>query len=287
MASPRPAWCQELPRPIYAGLERVESGSDWFEVYEVRDGVFALYEPFQFEEVISYLVLGQERALLFDSGLGIGRISQVVSLLTTLPVTVLNSHTHLDHIGGNAEFDEVLGLDHDYSRSHAAGLANSEVRETLRPEALCADLPPDVDRESYRIRSYEVARWVADGERIDLGGRDLEVVLTPGHTPDSLMLLDSANGLLFTGDSFYEGPIYLFAPETDRAAYQRSIDRVAALVPQLDLLLPAHNTPMAAPTLLLELQEALRAIDTGAMEGSPERGRVEYRFDRFSILVSP
>jgi len=62
----RPQWCRELPRPEYKRLERVSVPSDWFEVYRVRPGVFAIYEPHQFEEVISYLILGERLALLFD-----------------------------------------------------------------------------------------------------------------------------------------------------------------------------------------------------------------------------
>src|SRR5215510_1299191 len=93
----RPEWCRELPRPEYAKLERVNVHDDWFEVYRIRPGVFAIYEPHQFEEVISYLVIGSKRALLFDTGMGIGKISDVVMELTKLPVIVLNSHTHFDH----------------------------------------------------------------------------------------------------------------------------------------------------------------------------------------------
>src|SRR5216684_8250228 len=98
----QPEWCKKHPRPAYSKLERVPTADPWFEVYRIRSGVFAIYEPHQFEEVISYLILGERRALLFDTGLGVGAISQVVRQLTPLPVTVLNSHTHFDHTGGNA-----------------------------------------------------------------------------------------------------------------------------------------------------------------------------------------
>src|SRR5258706_6075323 len=97
----RPEWCRELPRAEFKKLERVLPDESWFEIYRIRPGVFAIYEPKQFEEVISYLILGDDRALLFDTGLGVGKISAVVIRLTTLPVTVINSHTHFDHVGGN------------------------------------------------------------------------------------------------------------------------------------------------------------------------------------------
>jgi hypothetical protein len=65
-----PEWCRPLPRPEYKSLERVPIGDAWFEVYKVALGVFAIYEPHQSEETISYLVLGEKRALLFDTGMG-------------------------------------------------------------------------------------------------------------------------------------------------------------------------------------------------------------------------
>jgi hypothetical protein len=78
----RPEWCRQLPRPEYGKLERVLSDESWFEIYRVQPGVFAIYEPKQFEEVISYLILGEKRALLFDTGLGVGRIGATVARLT-------------------------------------------------------------------------------------------------------------------------------------------------------------------------------------------------------------
>jgi glyoxylase-like metal-dependent hydrolase (beta-lactamase superfamily II) len=125
-----------------------------------------------------------------------------------------------------------------------------------------------------------------DGERIDLGGRELDVIFTPGHTPDSLVLFDRKNGLLFTGDTFYPGPIYLFTPETDFAAYTRSVARLAALEPQVKLLLPAHNVPVAEPFYLKRLDDAVEQVHHGTVKGQVTDGHLEYTFDGFSLLLS-
>lgn len=69
--APIPDWCRALPRPEYKTLERVSISDPWFEVYEPAQGVFAIYEPHQAEETISYLIVGEKRALLFDTGMGI------------------------------------------------------------------------------------------------------------------------------------------------------------------------------------------------------------------------
>src|SRR5579863_2177590 len=86
----KPEWCQQLPRPVYATLEKVSTPDPWFEVYKIRPGVFAIYEPHQSEEVISYLIVGTKKALLFDTGMGISNIRKLVEGLTRLPLSVLN-----------------------------------------------------------------------------------------------------------------------------------------------------------------------------------------------------
>ncbi len=100
-------WWDTLPRPEWSAFERIDQDQDWFEVYRIADGVFAIYEPGQFEEVISFLITGNEKALLFDTGLGIGDMKRVVEQLTDLEIVVLNSHTHYDHIGGNYQFETI------------------------------------------------------------------------------------------------------------------------------------------------------------------------------------
>jgi glyoxylase-like metal-dependent hydrolase (beta-lactamase superfamily II) len=282
----RPEWCGQLPRPEYKTLERVLSDEAWFEVYRIRPGVFAIYEGKQFEEVISYLIIGAKRALLFDTGLGIGKISAVVARLTTLPVTVINSHTHFDHVGGNAEFNEIWNRDLPYTRMNMRGQSNIYSRDALAPERLCGPLPSGVNAKSYSIRPWKSTHSLHDSERVDLGGRVIEVLFTPGHTPDSLVLLDRANGLLFTGDTFYRGPIYLFVPETDLAAYTRSVTRLASLEPQVKLLLPSHNTPLAEPIFLKRLAEAVPLVKNGGAKAQVTEGRREYLFDGFSLLLS-
>ncbi len=282
----RPPWCLELPRPAYKTLERVNVPGSWFEVYRIRPDVFAIYEPHQFEEVISYLILGAERGLLFDTGLGIGNISSVVKRLTSLPVTVLNSHSHFDHIGGNSEFGNILGMKTNFTLDHALGFPNARVKDALQAIRVCGRLPEDVDPESYSIHAFQISEFVKEGYRINLGGRELEVILTPGHTPDSLCLLDRGNRLLFTGDTFYLGPIYLYTPETDFALYSKSVDKLAKLAPTVDLLLPGHNVPTANPGYLAKLAEAVRQVQAGTVQPKMNEGRREYVFEGFSLLLA-
>lgn len=282
----RPHWCRELPRPEYKALERLDIHDDWFQVYRIRPGVFAIYEPHQFEEVISYLIVGENRGLLFDTGLGVGKIHEVVADLTKLPIIVLNSHTHFDHTGGNADFTEIFNQESPFTRANSKGQSNILTHDALKPERLCGPLPKGVSASSYAIRPWHIAHRLKDGERFNLGGRELEVIFTPGHTPDSLCLLDRAQGLLFTGDTFYPGPIYLFMPETDFAAYAKSIARLAKLAPDLKLLLPAHNVPIADPASLTQVLEAVQKVQSGSAQATVTEGRREYHFRGFSLVLA-
>jgi glyoxylase-like metal-dependent hydrolase (beta-lactamase superfamily II) len=285
------SWCDAAPAPQFAALEKSDAGDGWFTVYAVSPGVFAITEPRQYEGVTSFLVIGSNRTVLFDSGLGVAGIRDVVRRLTSLPVTVVNSHTHFDHVGGNREFEDVRSLDDPYSLASARGEVAPSLAayasETLAEDHVCGPLPAGVTSRRYAIPTWRVSGHVQDGEILDLGERRLEVLRTPGHTPDSICLLDRANGLLFTGDTYYSGEIYLWTPETSIADFTASIDKLAGLEPGLRKLLPAHGPPVAEPERLPELQQALQDIQAGRarFENTAENRRL-YKFDHFSVLMS-
>ena len=283
-AEETPDWCKNQPRPEYSKLERVQVKDRWFEVYRIRPGVFALYEPHQFEEVISYLILGTQKAVLFDTGMGISNIKGVAEELTKLPVGVLNSHTHNDHVGDNWRFRDIYGMPTDFTRANAKG-SKADAQAELLPGEICGAPPPGFDRKSYRTKPFHISHWLHDGDKIDLGDRELQVIATPGHTPDSIALLDERNGLLFTGDTFYPGPIWLFRPETDLDAYVSSIQKLAALAPNLQLLLTAHNVPVAEPDYLPRVAEAIRQVRRGQVRAVPKDGKREFVFEGFSFLM--
>jgi len=286
-ASKKPAWCEKLPRPGYSELRRVPVADTWFEVYKVAPEVFAIYEPHQSEETISYLILGRERTLLFDTGMGIGDLKALTSKLSSLPVTVLNSHTHDDHVGDNWQFDTVYGMDADFTRQNAKG-SKADAQAEIAPGELCGALPAGFNPSTYATRPWHVTKWLHDGDRIDLGGRTLEVIATPGHTPDSICLFDRANGLLFSGDTYYPGPIWLFRPETDLVAYGKSVRRLAALQPQVRLVLGAHNVPVAPPEVLGELAAAFEKVQAGQVQyKSAGEGKITYQVGSIEFLVKP
>jgi glyoxylase-like metal-dependent hydrolase (beta-lactamase superfamily II) len=281
-----PSWCRALPRAQYKDLERVPVSDAWFEVYGVAPGVFAIYEPHQSEETIGYLITGEKEALLFDTGMGIGDIKKVTTELTRLPIVVLNSHTHNDHVGGNWQFDTIYGMDTNFTRASARG-SREDAQSEVAPGEICGALPQGFDKKAYVTRPWKITAYKHDGDRIDLGDRSLEIITTPGHTPDAVCLLDRNHGLLFTGDTYYPGPIWLYRPETDLEAYGASIRRLATLAPQVKIVLGAHNIPTAPPSVLAQLVSAFEAVRAGKIPpASASSGRVVYQVGNISFLMA-
>jgi len=281
------AWYDNLPRAEWAEYEQVLEDTEWFEIYKIRPGTFAIYEPGQFEETISFLILGAERALLFDTGIGVGDIKAVVTQLTDLPVTVVNSHAHYDHIGGNHQFKDILCLNTDYGRKRQKGLPKNEAAEFIQPAWLgYKDLPANFNRNTYSIKPYKISGPVTDGDVIDLGGRSLKVIHLPGHSPDSIALLDNEAQDLYVGDIFYLAPLYAHLEGSDMSAYQASANRLAALAPVLDDVMTAHNVPIVSPEYLIKMRSGFNAIQSGDAEFIITDGAREYDFGDFSIITS-
>ncbi len=112
-------WYENLPRKSWERFEKIETSHTWFEIYELPHDVYAIYEPGQFQEVISYIAIGEEAAALIDTGYGMGDIKGLAEELTDLPLTVITTHTHVDHIAQNHQFERVAVYDHPFARDNA------------------------------------------------------------------------------------------------------------------------------------------------------------------------
>ena len=216
------------------------SGNRWFEVREFDDGVVGIGEPGHSEDVKSYLVRGRDRALLIDTGTGIGDIRAVVESLVDTPVLVINSHGHWDHIGGDWRFEPVW-IHVAEADLPPAGVPNAGMRGRLAPEHLNRPLPRGVDPETFAIPPAAVGRTLMGGEVVDLGDRSFGVVLTPGHSPGGISLVEERTGVAIVGDALYAGPLYGHLDGSDPTVYRETLRRLAVLAPDLRAVYPGHN----------------------------------------------
>jgi glyoxylase-like metal-dependent hydrolase (beta-lactamase superfamily II) len=251
----------------------------WHSVTPISPDIFLISEPMgRVDPRIGvatcnmYLFVGRERAALVDSGMGIGDLRGVVLQLTDLPCTVLNTHSHWDHVGSNASFAEtaIHQLEAD-KLGHEQRLG--QFRQAFRCPADPAVLPPSFDVNAYHIVPPEATRTIRDGDQIDLGGRLIEAVHTPGHSPGHTAYLDRASGLVCTGDTAYEGPVFACFEGGDPLAFMRTASRLAALPGPL-VVCPGHNAVIADPGWLPWYARCVEDAVTGRVEGDLRQGLV-------------
>lgn len=285
----RPAnWWDALPREGYRNLERLDTGQEWYAVYRLDARTRIIYEDGQFDENVSYLVEGDRQAVLIDTGDNLADIRELVRGMTSLPIAVLNTHRHLDHIGGNYLFDEVWAYDHRVTREVAAlGVNHEAALEVIQPGSLRKPVPEPFYENTYCIPPYRVTRWIADGEKIDLGGRVLEAIHTPGHAPDHLMFMEKETGYFWTGDNFYTGCVYTHLPWGNLDVFIDTYER--KILPRLSearLLLPSHNDPCSRLDVLEEIAALARLARKGGGEyEAGEKGMRKYRGSCFSLVI--
>jgi glyoxylase-like metal-dependent hydrolase (beta-lactamase superfamily II) len=261
----------DITDPKPAKIAKGRMVDDYFAVQDLGDGTYAIGEPRYYQQNYAYLIVGQKRALLFDSGSGTHDISPVVASLTRLPVTVMVSHLHFDHLGGIAPFGHVAMIDLPQTR---ADVSDGWFRPSRYEYLGKADhrVPP----------RFKVAEWLAPGAVIDLGGRSLSVLSAPGHTPTSAALYDAGTHRLFIGDYIYPTTLYAFLPGASLAAYRQTAHRLLTTLPADTVLWTAHccraGEGVSAPWLtmadLRDLDAALAKVADGTAQAKGVYPRV-------------
>ena len=218
----------------------------YYRVFPREPGHFRIKEK---TSVGCDLFVGEHSALLLDTGYGCGKLRQVVdSLRGDLPLTVVNTHGHPDHAGGNYQFagcpiylaPEDLGIYSSYT---------NEAERRRSYQAMAADCDPaELDGEdAYSCAAPPATLPLTEEQIFDIGGRRLRVVAFPGHTAGSIGLLDESTDLLYTGDAM-NAATWMFLPESLHiSVYAASIRKAIAMgcpgfyVSHGDALLDPHH----------------------------------------------
>jgi len=265
----------------------------WYTVAQLEEKIYCISEPFGMlderfgiETVNMYLVIGETRAALVDTGTGIGYLPDVVRSLTTLPCVVLNTHFHWDHVGGNSRFEET-GIHADEAHLVAQEPDVSWMIEPLQSPRAQSVLPQGFVPAAYRVPAKSARFTFQQGDTIDLGGRALGVIHIPGHSPGHSAFFDAFSGALFTGDGAYPGPMYACFAGGNPEAFARSLRHMAALE-GIAMVCPGHNDTVCEQGWLERLADGAEAALAGEVTGEPGDGFIEgkeFKFDGFSIWL--
>lgn len=251
---------------------------NWFTIDHIDKDTHIISEYRHWEETHAYLLNGTERSLLLDTGLGICNIYDEVIKLTDKPVTAVATHIHWDHIGGHKFFPDF------YAHEDELNWLNGEFPLTLEQikdmVVDCCDLPEGYNVDNYRFFQGTPTMVLKDNDIIDIGGRSIQVLHTPGHSPGHICFFEKERGYLFTGDLVYKDTLFAYYPSTDPKAYLKSIERVATL--PVKKVFPAHHSLDIHPEILIRMRDAFRHLES---EGKLHHGSGTFKYKDFAIWI--
>lgn len=221
-----------------------------YRVVKLDDQTWRIEEGEGPRSVYLYLLAGRNRAILLDTGFGTLNVAGITARLTPLPVTVLNTHAHFDHIGANHQFARVFLHPDD------AVLYDLHSRKVPPPGSASREgLPP--------------LQWMTDGMTFDLGGRTLRVIHTPGHSLGSVCILDVERRWLFTGDTCCKADVLLCLENCATVAgYAAAIRTLQRWRGAFSLTWPSHHAVPVEPEILDQFSQAAQLLLAGAA-GTP------------------
>jgi len=212
--------------------------------------------------VYCYLVEGRDYALLIDSMMGFGILRDFCKTLTAKPIKLVNTHAHWDHIGGNIHFascyihhreipilQEAVGYTKEQFFAVAKQMAQLEYQELLKLDENFADAKPMQVLPIY------------DGDLFDLGDRKIEVMEVVGHTPGSIVLIDSKTRIAYAGDACNTNTLLEFPHSLPVTTYMESLLKFQKRKDDFDKLYCGHE--VLEPSIIDEAIETVARVIAG------------------------
>ncbi len=234
-------------------MEQIQKTHPIYEWKEILPGAYRISEG----DVFMDLIVGSHHGLLFDTGYGYGDLYALVREITDLPLYVLNSHGHVDHVCGNWQFGEVFLHPKDVA------LCIQHSSQACRRDAAGeAALPPEFDLEAYCGRGSGILRPTVEGDVFDLGGATLEVVELPGHTQGSIGLYWREEKILYVGDGV-NCFLWLFLPEaTSLTVYRQTLEKVRRM--PFERMIQSHEPRVMPRECLADYIRLAQTLDYDA-----------------------
>ena len=226
--------------------------------YKVRQ-IFPWLYSIKEIDVFCYLIIGNEKALLFDSCYGIYDLRGVVESITDKPYSVILGHGHLDHANGAPWFDSALLHEADFGiyTEHTSVKYRKSIINKSRADGLGP--PDDYDKEKYANMKQSCLKPLDTKKSIDLGSLNIDIIEMPGHTGGSIGLLIREHNLLLTSDSACSN-MWLFLNESlPLNSYIKMLERVVKL--PFDAFVVAHFDDVVDKSVFFKYIKAAKNVD--------------------------
>jgi glyoxylase-like metal-dependent hydrolase (beta-lactamase superfamily II) len=221
-----------------------------FEIFEILPEVYQIRDAFG---ACASLIIGTKKAILFDTMNGIGDLKGLVETLTSVPLMVINSHGHVDHVGGNYQFEQIYLNQKDWS-----------VLETNR--SILQTIEINMNQKLVNcMKSLEMTDHLVDiqpGTMIDLGNRSVKVIALEGHTKGSIGLLLTEESVLFAGDAFTPQMCLFFPESLTVEEYQKMILRT--MQEEFDQYVLGHYVEFFPKSYLEKMLECSKLVEQKA-----------------------
>lgn len=226
----------------------------WFTHHKIGPGIWVINDSDQ-DQI--YLVEGDARALVIDTGLGYQNLKHYVETITSKPLLVVNTHAHPDHAGGNHVFDQV------HIHRDELETLNYYTSEPVMLDTFMRFVKrkmPDHLRDKNKTLPALIT--IDEGFQFDLGNRILDVIHIPGHSPGSIALYDRQSASLFTGDMANPHLWMQIKYAGSMEEWLLSINKLRTYRYPVQQLLPGHGDPLA-PSHLDVLHTAAEKLLAG------------------------
>jgi len=235
---------------------------EWFEIIKHKDYLYVIREKldevdprFKTNYTNIFLLLGSHSALLIDTGCGLFPLKSIVNELKgNRKLLVFNTHSHWDHVGGNAEFGEIFIHTKELSKARRS-------RNLFLLKSSPKEIAKNYKEIKYHLPPAEIVNPLNDGDKFDLGDLSVEIIHTPGHSRGSISILTN-RGELFTGDTAHYGTMYL----PSKRHFPEFLKIISKLMepfetnPNIEIY-PSHEDYPVGKELLQDLYQEVNNID--------------------------
>lgn len=251
----------------------------WFDVKQIDDDTYVISEYGHTEETHCYLLKGSEGSVLIDTGIGVSDIRKVTDQICSLPVTVLTTHAHWDHIGSHLSYNDIYVHENDLEWLKGSfPLPEAAVKKMIISGL--RTVPENFNIDHYHIPVIPDVCSMHEGDIFDIGNRSITVIHTPGHSPGHCCFYEADREYLYTGDLVYKDRLDANYPSTDPVKFFESVNKISSL--PVKRVFPGHHDMNISVSLIKDIRDAFSSLSE---KGLLFQGSGLYEYEDFQINI--